>query len=107
MVLQAYLYHNWESLLILVWVSHSFLDHSMKRFSRVTQRVYVPLMVLNFLFYYIMNVNQLFSAEFLNEKGLAAFGIFTFQVPILEVCLLQLNIFCLFFWCKKCQSLTE
>ena len=54
-----------------------------------------------------MNVNELFSADFINQPQIGLDGIFKFTVPILEVGFMQFNIMCLFYWCKLCQDLKD
>jgi len=66
MILSVYIYHNWEAVFLLIWISHSFIQFKMKKLMNVTLYIYMPIMVSIFLFYYMINISQLFSQEFVN-----------------------------------------
>lgn len=57
-IIFGYMYHDWLSLLILLWVSHSCISQSMKRFSMLTYYFYLPLIIMISMFYYIINIDQ-------------------------------------------------
>ena len=61
-VLVAYLYHDWQSLLVLTWVMHSTFTVSQKAFAKVTLWLYTPLFILLTSFYFAVNIDELVPA---------------------------------------------
>ena len=64
----VYMYHDWQSVVILVWIIHSTFFKVRNYFVEWTLRVYLPFMILNFLFMYTINLFGLINYfEWANE----------------------------------------
>ena len=57
----VYRYHDWQSIVPLIWVLHSTLFRSRQRFVRMTLNGYIPLMIAGNLWYYLININGLIN----------------------------------------------
>ena len=56
----VYMLHTWLSVIILLWILHSFLIKSLLRFRVTTVRFYLPLIILIYLWEFTVNVDMLF-----------------------------------------------
>lgn len=52
----AYAYHDYQSWFMLLWVMHSTLFKSTRRFIYISITYYFPIFVLILLFYYVINI---------------------------------------------------
>jgi len=54
----SYLYHDWQSFIILCWVCYSFLlsAFSVLRLAKHTQTVFLPILILIVLQYFVVNI---------------------------------------------------
>ena len=52
----CYMYHDWQSLLVLIWLLHSTLFRSTTLFVKVTAYFYLPMFMLIVLQYYVANI---------------------------------------------------
>ena len=84
LVVQIYLFCDWEGVLILLWLMHSVVSQRMKPMAKFTQWVFLPILVLVFLFTYAINIDGLVSPSFVLKSQNGFYGIFYFDVPILE-----------------------
>jgi hypothetical protein len=86
LIVYLYMYHNWQSLIILVWICHSFYQGSVKQFSLITLYLYLPIFLIIFVTYYIVNIEYIIQPiDLVNDGKLGKYGIFKFQIPLLEV----------------------
>ena len=53
---QTYCYHDWQSLVFLIWLLHSTLYEKSSRFRLCMLIVYLPLFTATFLWYYYINI---------------------------------------------------
>ena len=56
-----YMYHDWQSLPILVWLLHSTLYQDSVALKKCMAYFYLPLFTLIFLWYYVININGIMS----------------------------------------------
>jgi len=54
------MYHDVQSLIVLLWILHSSLFEKPVKFAKATSYLYLPLMSLIFLFYYSINIYGIF-----------------------------------------------
>ena len=106
-ILVAYLYHDWQSLLVLTWVMPSTLNVSQKAFGKVTQWVYAPLFILLTSFYFAVNIDELVPSWLLGVEQSWRYGLYRFQRPVLEVLLLEAFVIAQVTWVKAGESLSE
>jgi hypothetical protein len=52
----CYAYHDFQSWFMLMWVMHSTLFKSTRRFIQVSITYYLPIFLLIFMFYYVINI---------------------------------------------------
>lgn len=93
MFVWAYAYHDFQSWFILLWLMHSTLFKSTRRFIRVTFTYYLPVFILVFLFYYVINIPQVvqFAALLTSPEETdrwRSYGFYDFSLPALEVALM-------------------
>ena len=76
----AYMYHDWESLILIIWLAHSTLDTKFSRFQSFTMSLYLPLFVLIFCLYFILNMNGVYQFFFKDNSrnNLTLYGIVEF-----------------------------
>lgn len=71
----------------------------------VTFKFYLPVMILIFLMYYVVNLNGLLDDEMFKDRH--KYGIFKFTYPVLEVGFMMFNNFCFFSWIKSCEDIQD
>ncbi len=52
----AYCYHDWQSVIILIWLLHSTLYRDSQLFRKFMIFCYLPLVTAIFLWYYVINI---------------------------------------------------
>jgi len=57
----AYFYHDWQSVVPLFWLCHSFVFADSLLFKKFMLYLYLPAFTLVFLWYYIINIFGLIS----------------------------------------------
>ena len=82
-ILLAYMLNTWFSIILLLWVTHSYLVSSLRKFRVDTVRFYLPLIILYYLWEFIVNIDMLlsdgfFEAEAIKDKQYAKWGIIRF-----------------------------
>jgi hypothetical protein len=96
---------------MLMWVMHSTLFKSTRRFIAVSITYYLPVFVLIFLFYYIINIPRVVNFDsFGNQDGYdpnvdrwRTYGFFQFSIPAVEVTLMMCALVP-FFILTKCRQ---
>lgn len=112
--LWAYAYHDFQSWVMLMWIMHSTLFKSTRRFIQVTITYYLPIFAIIFLFYYVINIPRVVEFQQFGKAsgdlGLdiwRTFGFYQFSVPALEVGLMLAALFPFFMLIKTRKQLDE
>lgn len=103
---QVYGFHDWQSLIFLLWIVHSTLYQKSSRFSLCMICFYLPFFTITFLWYYTINIHGVIDWESEESKLNQSYdkGFYEFRVPILEVGFLFC---CLFSMIDFCRLLRE
>lgn len=106
----VFMYHDWQSVILLIWLLHSTIFTTKSTFVKITALIYFPLMILIFLFMFTVNIYGLIdyslwaSTTYLifypNPKipnlpskivipktvNMYRYGFYQFQNPHIELC---------------------
>lgn len=52
----VYCYHDWQSVILLIWILHSTMFEDSVTFKKCMTFLYMPLVTLIFLWYYCINI---------------------------------------------------
>ena len=91
-----YLYHDYQSVVILVWLCHSTLFRSSRNFKRFMLFFYLPLFTLIFFWYYVINIYGFLKwppKEDPMRIKHYRYGLFQFTIPPLESAFMFLNLY--------------
>jgi len=61
--IMVYMYHDWQSVVLLIWLFHSTVFRDRALFVRLTVTIYFPLMILIFLFMFTVNIYGLIDYQ--------------------------------------------
>jgi hypothetical protein len=79
----AYQFHDYQSLVPLVWCMHSTLFRHRPRFVFMTVYIYLPIMYLTYLYYFVINVYGML--DWSTDKDTTVknyrYGLFNFRNP--------------------------
>ena len=104
----AYMYHDWLSVVIILWVAHSCMVIKNRTFSLITYYFYLPLMIIICMFYYITNIDKVVPESVYEiDRVWAKYAIFQFEHPLFEVLLMQALILSIFFWIKMSENMPD
>lgn len=108
----VYMLHTWLSIIILLWLLHSFLIKSLLRFRVTTVRFYLPLIILIYLWEFTVNVDMLFPDYMFDEDALKSkqytkWGIIRFDSPLLPLGCFNLLIYTMFYWIKLSENISK
>jgi len=99
----VYWLHDYQSLIPLLWLLGTTVYTNSRVFVRLTTWFFLPLMLLTYVFYFAVNVLGLVpysswsSPEVIN---MYKYGFMEFQIPLLELGCLYLNLFLVAFWAR-------
>jgi hypothetical protein len=82
----VYLYHDWQSVIMLVWLLHSTCYLRNANFRRCILYFYLPYYLLAFLWYYTINIEGLILWNNIDPALITNYynyGFFRMQVPVL------------------------
>mmetsp|Transcript_16781 Transcript_16781/g.25854 ORF Transcript_16781/g.25854 Transcript_16781/m.25854 type:complete len:398 (+) Transcript_16781:2142-3335(+) len=107
----AYMYHDWEALIPLMWIGHSFLTFSVFQFRKPSFMIYMPLIFGLVLFLFLININYVFTEIFNKDHGTVehektVYGLIEYQYQILEVLFSHFMVYTFVLWLKSGESLT-
>jgi hypothetical protein len=74
----AYRYHDWLSLVPLLWVLHSAMMFKREIFVTVSLYFYLPLMACCYVFYYLINIDGLILYKNLEYPQFYNYGFYFF-----------------------------
>ncbi len=63
-IIYIYTYHDWQSVFILLWLSHSLTLNQIIDFKTITAKFYLPIFIIIYFWYYTVNLNGLFTDLF-------------------------------------------
>jgi hypothetical protein len=66
----SYAYHDYQSWIMLLWLMHSTLFKSTRRFIKITITYYLPVFLAFFLFYYFINIPRVVEFQNFGKDGL-------------------------------------
>jgi hypothetical protein len=70
-IIYIYTYHDWQSVFILLWLSHSLTLNQIIDFKTITAKFYLPILIIIYFWYYTVNLNGLFIDLFEKiDKGI-------------------------------------
>ena len=95
-IVQVYGYHDWQSLIYLLWLLHSTFYRKSRRFSLFMMCFYLPCFTTIFLWYYTININGVIpwgTSGHYKTNYYYNLGFYEFNVPILEVGFLFMCLF--------------
>jgi len=95
---------------MLMWVMHSTLFKSTRRFIQISITYYLPFFLLIFLFYYVINIPRVVEFDSFgnqhtydpNVDRWRTYGFYQFSIPSLEVFLMMIALGP-FFILTKCR----
>lgn len=93
------MYHDWFAILNLLFVSHSFLYVSIKRFKKAVMFFHLPMVIAVSTFYILINANG--NYHWIKTVDKSTYGIFIMPNPSLEISYLLFNQFVWFAWLKS------
>ena len=105
-ILLAYFYHDWQSLILLLWVTHGTFVSSAKNFSSITRKVYLPSFMVIAMFYYSINIKLLLPERIWTREKVWNYGMFRYSNPVIEVITQQMQLVFVFFWVKTQESVS-
>lgn len=82
----VYMYHDWQSVLILIWIVHSTLFRDSANFKKWMIYLYMPLVTCIFLWYYVINIYGLLLwwSDETKTIDMYRFGFYEMEIPPLE-----------------------
>lgn len=85
---------------------HSTLFKSTRSFANITNRFYLPVFVLIFLFYYLINIPGVIEYEMMRDDidQWRSYGFYEFSLPFLETGLMFSALLPFFFFMKSSQK---
>lgn len=94
----VYLYHDWESTIILLWLLHSTVYRNNATFRKFILYFYLPYYILVFLWYYTINIEGLINwtdpaVIIANPVEWYTYGFFQFKIPPIESAFMFLNVY--------------
>ena len=101
----AYMLHNWFSIILIAWITHSYRIESYIKFRVTTMRFYLPLIILYYLWEFIVNIDmlfpdKLFSKEAVSTRQYTQWGMIRFGAAIWPMMIFNLLIYSMFSWIK-------
>ena len=103
---QIFCYHDYQSLVFMVWLLHSTVYLKSSRFSVFMMLVYLPLFITTFLWYYSINIYGIINwtdAKFTTNIWYNR-GFYQFTIPPLEVGFLFTTLFCMIEFCRLLRN---
>jgi hypothetical protein len=99
------MYHDWFALILLAWIVHSILYNNIHLFQTGTLYCYLPMFILVFVIYYVVNING-FRIQPDSTRGLFPLDSTSTLLRCLQVGYLLFNLFMFFAWIKSCEGLS-
>ena len=104
----VYMYHDWQSVIILMAGLHSTIYNDSRIFRKWIMSFYLPCYVLIFLFYYITNIEglipQMNDWDQAKKNHYYNFGFYSMQYPPLETMFMFANVFFLALFANKVEQ---
>ena len=109
-ILLAYMLNTWFSIILLLWVTHSYLVRSLRKFRVDTVRFYLPLVIFYYLWEFIVNIDMLLSDDFfepeaIKDKQYARWGIIRFWGAMWPLICFNLLIYSMFAFIKVSEQI--
>ena len=60
----AYFYHDWESVVMIIWLGYSLVAYRFISFSKVTMSIFLVAFIMTFLLYFSLNINGIYQNFF-------------------------------------------
>ena len=91
----VYCYHDWQSVILLIWILHSTLYRDSQFFQKCMIFCYLPLVTTIFLWYYTINIFGLiaWTSDPTQRAHMYTYGFFEFQIPPLEIAFMASGLF--------------
>ena len=87
------MYHDYQSLVPLLWLLGSTVFKRSRRFVRFTTYFFFPLMIAVYLFYFTVNIPGVVSYSDSKYPHMYKYGFYNMSVPFLQFGLLYTNLF--------------
>ena len=95
------MYHDYQSLVFLIWLLLSTVYTNTSIFVRLTYYLLFPLMILIYLFYYTINIYGFINySSWVNQPYYYTFGFFPMSIPILELGVVYVNLIVIAVWMR-------
>ena len=93
-------------MVLLLWIMHSTVFKSTRRFFHITTTYYFPVFIIIFLFYYVINIPRVLNYTYLAQTAggiefWRELGFYEFSIPFLEVSLMMMMLLPFFFFIKS------
>ena len=93
----AYCYHDWQSVILLIWIVHSTMFKSTKRFKIAMLFFYLPVITIIFFWYYVTNIWGLLRWADQDQQRITTlykYGFYKMHIPPLEIGFMFCNVVC-------------
>ena len=91
-----YMYHDWQSVILLVWLLHSTCYRQNNFFRNWILYFYLPYYIVAFLWYYSINIKGMILWNNIDQANLSMaynYGFYEMQIPCLETSFMFINVY--------------